>query len=79
MAKYKKKKDILPYGLVVHVLVTESQRFGSLELHCVHVDKSVTNYQPRVCTADQAEVLFSSMGAFVEYQQNETKALVMLT
>lgn len=77
--KYKKKKDILPYGLAVHVSVTELQRFGSLELHCIHVDNSVANYQPRICTADQAEVLFSSMvGPFVEYQQNETKAIVIL-
>ena len=76
--KYKKKKDIMPYGLAVHVSVTKSQRIGSLELHCVHVDNSVTSYQPKICTADQAEDLFSSMGPFVEYQQNETKAIVML-
>ena len=76
--KYKKKKDIMPYGLAVHVSVTKSQRFGSLELHCVHVDNYATNYQPKICTADQAQILFSGMGPFIEYQQNETNAIVML-
>ena len=75
--RFHKEKSVLPYGLVVHLrLDKETGRIASLELHCTHIDNRVVNFRPKICTGEQAAILFSTLGPYIDYIHNNTYATV---
>jgi len=72
------KEEVLPYGSVVNVLFDDAGQLRTLEMFCTFVDNRVVGYQPKICTADQANELFSSLGDHVEHAEGETFAKIDL-